>query len=50
MFLAKCSEEGLTQRDCVISLDQREVSTEAEEGRKRLTQIHAKTRRVDAVV
>ena len=36
--MQKATEKGVTQRDCVISLGQREASVEAEEGRIRLTQ------------
>ena len=39
----------MTQRDCVISPDLREASTEVEEGRNNLTQSHAKAKRADTV-
>ena len=47
--MQKATEEGLMQRDCVISPGQRKANTEAEEGRKKLTQGHADTKGVDAV-
>ena len=40
---------GLMQRDCVISLSQREANAEAEEGKERLMQSHAEARRSDTV-
>lgn len=49
MILAEAIEEGLTQRDYIISLGQREVSTEAEEDINRLMQSHVETRRVGVV-
>ena len=49
MILAEVTEEELKQRDCVITLGQREASAEAEEGRERLTQSHTETRKVDTV-
>jgi len=48
LILAETTKGGLTQRDCVINLGQREASTEVE-GRERITKSHAKTRRVDVV-
>ena len=47
--MQKATEEGLKQRDCVISSGPKEANVEAEEGRKRLMQSHAETRRVDTV-
>jgi len=47
LILAEATEEGLTQRECVISMGLREANTDVEEGRNRVIQSHAEARRVD---
>jgi len=43
------TEEGLTQRDYVISQSLREANAEAEEGKNRLMQSNIEARRANAV-